>query len=72
MGATDLASFWQISHQLPLPMVKGDNRGDPALIERFYGLDSWLVLCRLRIEDWQKRSIDFDPLPANAVTLCSH
>ena len=54
MGATDGASFWQMSHQLPLPMVKGDNRGDPALIERFYGLDSWLVLCQLRIADWQK------------------
>ena len=39
-----------------LLIVKGDDRGDPALIKWFYGLDSWLVLGPGHTKDFKNGS----------------
>ena len=44
MGAPDGAPWRRIGPQLPLLIVKGDDRGDPALTKRFFGFDSRLLL----------------------------
>ena len=37
-------------------IAKGDDRGDPALTERFYWFYSWLVLGLGHTKDYEKRS----------------